>query len=96
VNNAGAMNCFIQGEEDTHNGVAHPHYVACLNGDVFCCVDTSAGQHCEAQARAGRAGAADWMRAILAAQSSHIARVSKMPLAPENKWMRDPPFHQTH
>jgi len=29
VNNEGALACFIQGEEDLRNGVAHPHYVAC-------------------------------------------------------------------
>jgi hypothetical protein len=26
VNNEGAMACFIQGEEDLRNGVAHPHH----------------------------------------------------------------------
>src|SRR4051812_47293023 len=31
VNNAGAMQCFIQGEEESHNGVRHPHYVACTS-----------------------------------------------------------------
>jgi Spy/CpxP family protein refolding chaperone len=49
VNNAGAMACFIQGEEDLRNGVAHPHYVACTAaGEVFCCVDKAGGQDCEA------------------------------------------------
>jgi Spy/CpxP family protein refolding chaperone len=48
VNKAGAMACFIQGEEDLRNGVAHPHYVACTaDGEVFCCVDKTAGQDCE-------------------------------------------------
>jgi len=54
VNNAGALACFIQGEEDVRNGVRHPHYVACTNaGEVFCCVDGDTGQNCEA-VRAGR------------------------------------------
>jgi hypothetical protein len=36
VNNAGAIDCFIQGEEDVRNGVAHPHYVACTKaGECF-------------------------------------------------------------
>jgi hypothetical protein len=68
VNNAGAMACFIKGEDERNAGVAHPHYVACLNGDIFCCVDTDRGQDCEAQTRANRASPADWMRAVLAAQ----------------------------
>ena len=68
VNNAGAMACFIKGEDERNAGVAHPHYVACLNGDIFCCVDTDRGQNCEAQASAGHASPGDWMRAVLAAQ----------------------------
>ena len=49
VNNNAAMNCFIQGEDETHAGVAHPHYVACTAaGEVFCCVDDNKGnQNCE-------------------------------------------------
>jgi len=49
VNNEAAMNCFVQGEEDVHNSVAHPHYVACTAaGEVFCCVDDNKGnQNCE-------------------------------------------------
>jgi hypothetical protein len=49
VNNAGAMDCFIQGEEDVRNGVSSPHYVACTsNGDVYCCVNNNhGGQDCE-------------------------------------------------
>src|ERR1700744_6412059 len=51
VNNAGAMSCFIQGQDDIAKGVAHPHYVACLGGDIFCCTDNDNGnQNCEAQA----------------------------------------------
>jgi hypothetical protein len=55
VNNAGAMACFIQGEEDVRNGVTHPHYVACSNaGEIFCCVDKNGGQDCEAVRAGGR------------------------------------------
>ena len=37
VNNEGAMQCFIQGEEESRSGVKHPHYVACTAaGEVFC------------------------------------------------------------
>lgn len=43
VNNQGAMACSEQGEDDQHAGVTHPHYVACLNGEVFCCVDDNKG-----------------------------------------------------
>jgi hypothetical protein len=51
VNNAGAMQCFIQGEEESHSGVSHPHYVACAGGDIFCCQDNDNGdQDCVAQA----------------------------------------------
>ena len=50
VYNPRAMACFTQGEDDAHNGVRHPHYVACsLAGEVFCCVDDDHGsQNCEA------------------------------------------------
>jgi hypothetical protein len=55
VNNAGAMACFIQGEEDLRNGASHPHYVACTSaGEVFCCVDNARGQDCEAVKVGGR------------------------------------------
>lgn len=49
VNNNAAMNCFIQGEDETHAGAAHPHYVACTSaGEVFCCVnDDNGNQNCE-------------------------------------------------
>jgi hypothetical protein len=54
VNNPGAMSCFIQGEEDRRNGVAHPHYVACTkSGEVFCCQDDARGQNCEAVKTSG-------------------------------------------
>ena len=74
VNNEGAMQCFIQGEEEAHAGAAHPHYVACsAAGDVFCCQDDDRGnQDCVAQARRRPASRADLVRAILAAQRTHL------------------------
>ena len=55
VNNEGAMACFVQGEEDVRNGVAHPHYVACSDaGEIFCCVDDAKGQDCVAVRAGGR------------------------------------------
>jgi hypothetical protein len=80
VNNAGAMNCFIQGEEDQHAGVAHPHYVACTAaGEVFCCVDDDDGnQSCEVvEATTGPVNSAIWVRAVLAAQASHLKALGK-------------------
>ena len=49
VNNAAAMDCFIQSEEDLRNGVSHPHYVACTSaGEIFCCVNNDHGdQDCQ-------------------------------------------------
>ena len=57
VNNNAAMNCFIQGEDETHAGAAHPHYVACTAaGEVFCCVDDNKGnQICEVCAATAKA-----------------------------------------
>jgi hypothetical protein len=73
VNNAGAMQCFIQGEEETRRGVRHPHYVACTGGDIFCCTDDDRGnQNCVAQSGTRPASKADWIRAILAAQRTHL------------------------
>jgi hypothetical protein len=73
VNNAGAMQCFIQGEEESHNGVSHPHYVACAGGDIFCCQDNDNGaQDCVAQASTRPPSKAVWTRAILAAQRTHL------------------------
>jgi hypothetical protein len=43
VNNEGAMQCFIQGEEEARKGIKHPHYVACAGGDIFCCKDDDRG-----------------------------------------------------
>jgi hypothetical protein len=56
VNNAGAMDCFIQGEDDVRNGVSSPHYVACTaNGDVYCCVNNNhGGQDCDAVRAGGK------------------------------------------
>jgi CARDB len=58
VNNPAALECFIQGEEETRNGVAHPHYVACTaNGEIFCCQDNNHGdQDCDAVRRGGAGG----------------------------------------
>jgi hypothetical protein len=74
VNNEGAMQCFIQGEEDARNGAKHPHYVACAsNGDIFCCTDNDRGdQDCHAQASGRSSSRADLIRAILAAQRTHL------------------------
>ena len=73
VNNAGAMQCFIQGQEESRNGVSHPHYVACTGGDIFCCKDNDSGaQDCVAQASTRPPSKAVWIRAILAAQRTHL------------------------
>lgn len=79
VNNAGAMSCFIQGEEDAHNSVAHPHYVACTAaGDVFCCVnDNNGNQNCEVQEAGRRATEADWIRAVLAAHKTMLKTLGR-------------------
>ena len=70
VNNEGAMQCFIQGEEETNHGAAHPHYVACLpNGELLCCTDNNqGGQNCDGIAAAGRASLAQQLKAILNGQ----------------------------
>jgi hypothetical protein len=85
VNNAGAMDCFIQGEEDLRNGVAHPHYVACSKaGEVFCCVDNDQGQNCEA-VRAGRQPIdAVKLGAILDAQQSILTILGRMSTKVDN------------
>jgi hypothetical protein len=81
VNNAGAMSCFIQGEDEAHAGVVHPHYVACAGGDIFCCVDDSHGnQNCEAQASTAggnRASEAQKVQAILMAQRAMLKSLGK-------------------
>lgn len=66
---------FTKGEEETHAGAAHPHYVACLNGQIYCCVDDSRGQNCDAVESKTRATSSDWMKAVLAA---HRAQAKKM------------------
>jgi hypothetical protein len=81
VNNAAAMNCFIQGEDEQHAGAKHPHYVACTAaGEVFCCQDNDqGGQNCEvAEASTGHpVNSAVWVRAVLAAQASHLKALRK-------------------
>jgi len=83
VNNAAAMDCFIQGEEDVRNGVSHPHYVACTSaGEVFCCVDNNhGGQDCEVAARTSdpkRPIENLQMAAILDAQQTILTLLSRI------------------
>ena len=89
VNNEGALECFIQGEEDTNNGTSPPHYVGCTaDGEIFCCVDTGKGQVCESVGTAGHADVQQQVRAILEAQaaiSASMARISKRLDSLENK-----------
>ena len=83
VNNAAAMDCFIQGEDDQHAGVKHPHYVACTAaGEVFCCVDDDKGnQNCEVAAAVNghQVNTSVWVRAVLAAQAAHLKTLNKKP-----------------
>jgi hypothetical protein len=73
VNNADAMRCFTQGEEESHAGVSHPHYVACIGVDIMCCKDNDRGaQDCVAEAGTRPSSTSDWVRAILAAQRMHL------------------------
>ena len=90
VNNSGAMECFTKGEEESHTGVSNPHYVACLNGQIYCCQDNSKGQNCEAVMSVHPAGAGEWMKAVLAAQRAQAMRMSKMP-PPANTTISSPP-----
>jgi hypothetical protein len=80
VNNEGAMQCFIQGEDETNSGAAHPHYVACTAaGEIFCCVDNDKGaQNCVAEDTKGRATLAEQLGAILNAQRAIMATQSQM------------------
>jgi len=81
VNNNAAMNCFIQGEDETHAGVAHPHYVACTAaGEVFCCVDDNKGnQNCEVcAADAKPPSEAAKLNAILNAQMIMLSNMNKL------------------
>jgi hypothetical protein len=81
VNNEGAMQCFIQGEEDVRAGVKHPHYVACQGGDIFCCKDNDdGGQDCAAQAKTRPPSKDIWIRAILAAQLTHLKTAEQPPI----------------
>ena len=79
VNNSGAMECFTKGEDESRAGAAHPHYVACLNGQIYCCHDDSKGQNCDAVMDAGRSTSKDWMKAVLAAHRAQAVRMSRMP-----------------
>ena len=73
VNNADAMRCFTQGEEESHAGVSHPHYVACLGAAIMCCKDNDhGGQDCVEEAGTRPSSTSDWVRAILAAQAMHL------------------------
>jgi hypothetical protein len=77
VNNPAALACFIQGEQDASNGVAHPHYVACTGaGEIFCCQDTaSGGQNCEA-VKTG--GVNNLLATIVAMQGQILATQAKV------------------
>ncbi len=89
VNNEGALECFMQGEEEGNSGVSNPHYVACTaDGEIFCCVNKNGGQVCESQAGAERATIEQKLGAILDAQRSLIetlSRISKRVDSLENK-----------
>ncbi len=91
VNNAGAMSCFIQGEDEVRNGARHPHYVACAGGDIFCCVDNDNGnQNCVAQARGRPANRNDWIRAILGAHKTMLTRMDRYAGKPRDLQSRIP------
>ncbi len=78
VNNPGALNCFIQGEDETRTGAKHPHYVACAGGDIFCCKDDDHGnQDCVAQAAGRPTTRADWLKAILSAHRAMLMSVGR-------------------
>ncbi len=70
VNNEGALECFIQGEDEANGGNSNPHYVACTAaGEVFCCVNNNrGGQTCEVVEASGRASIAQQLKAILNGQ----------------------------
>lgn len=80
VNNAGAMACFTQGEEETRNGSKNPHYVACTSdGTIYCCVTNAAGGQSCVPAGDQHASHGDWLRGILAAQRAHMKSISVPP-----------------
>lgn len=70
VNNEGALECFIQGENETNGGNSNPHYVACTAaGEVFCCVNNKrGGQTCEVVEASGHASVEQQLKAILNGQ----------------------------
>lgn len=77
------MACFTKGEEEARAGVKHPHYVACLAGAVYCCVDDDRGQDCEVADAGGRpAGKADWVRALLAAHRARAVSLGRWEAKP--------------
>ncbi len=84
VNNEGALDCFIQGEEETRNGTPNPHYVGCTpDGQVFCCVDTKRGQNCVAVSGIGAAAVrrptnGAKLGAILDAQQTILMSLSRL------------------
>ena len=79
VNNEGALQCFIQGEEETNTGTSPPHYVGCsADGEIFCCVDTRGGQVCESVGTAERANVESQVRAILEGQAAVLANMARM------------------
>ena len=91
VNNEGALECFIQGENETNGGSSNPHYVGCsADGEIFCCFDNpkTGGQVCESVGTAEHADVQQQVRAILQAQaaiSAGMARLSKRLDDLENK-----------
>jgi hypothetical protein len=84
VNNEGALDCFIKGEEETRNGTPNPHYVGCTpDGQVFCCSDTKRGQVCEAVSGIGAAAVrrptdGAKLGAILDAQQTILMSLSRL------------------
>jgi hypothetical protein len=91
VNNEGALECFIQGEEESNGGSSNPHYVGCsADGEIFCCFDNpkTGGQVCESVGTAEHADVQQQVRAILEAQAAiaaGMARISKRLDDLENK-----------
>lgn len=80
VNNAGALNCFIQGQQDIGNGAAHPHYVACSSaGEVFCCVDDGRGnQNCQAEPAGRQSSVSQLLGAILNGQLTIMETMKRL------------------
>lgn len=80
VNNEGALDCFILGEEDMNNGLPNPHYVACSSdGEIFCCVDDNRGaQTCESEAGTTKANVEQQVRAILEGQRAGLTAMDRL------------------